>query len=157
MESQAQKEQQAQPVVRDDSAPQGDGAGPLVRDNTTGRFLKGVSGNPNGRPKGSKNKVTMLKLMVEEAVREDNADKMLQVANLIVNQALEGDKDSQKLVWASIMSKSAADNSVAGKESVQINISTTDSAPKKAEIIENEAEEADYAEDIEDGEHEPVQ
>ena len=117
----------------------------LVRDNNTGRFLKGISGNPNGRPKGSKNKVTMLKLMVEEAVREDNADKMLQVANLIVNQALEGDKDSQKLVWASIMSKSAADNSVAGKESVQINISTTDSAPKKAEIIDVESE------DIQDG------
>ena len=117
----------------------------LVRDNSTGRFLKGISGNPNGRPKGSKNKVTMLKLMVEEAVREDNADKMLQVANLIVNQALEGDKDSQKLVWASIMSKSAADNSVAGKESVQINISTTDSANKKAEIIDVESE------DIQDG------
>jgi len=124
---------------------------PVVRDDSTGRFLKGVSGNPNGRPKGSKNKVTMLKLMVEEAVREDNADKMLQVANLIVNQALEGDKDSQKLVWASIMSKSAADNTVAGKESVQINISTTDSASKKAEIIEVDNE------DIEDGEHEPVQ
>ena len=123
----------------------------LVRDNSTGRFVKGISGNPNGRPKGSKNKVTMLKLMVEEAVREDNADKMLQVANLIVNQALEGDKDSQKLVWASIMSKSAADNTVAGKESVQINISTTDSASKKAEIIEVDNE------DIEDGEHEPVQ
>jgi len=87
----------------------------------------------------------MLKLMVEEAVREDNADKMLQVANLIVNQALEGDKDSQKLVWASIMSKSVADNSVAGKESVQINISTTDSATKKAEIIDVESE------DIQDG------
>jgi hypothetical protein len=125
---------------------------PVVRDDSTGRFLKGISGNPNGRPKGSKNKVTMLKLMVEEAVREDNADKMLQVANLIVNQALEGDKDSQKLVWASIMSKSAADNTVAGKESVQINISTTDSASKKAEIIENEADEAEYTdEDIEDG------
>ena len=124
----------------------------VVRDDSTGRFLKGISGNPNGRPKGSKNKVTMLKLMVEEAVREDNADKMLQVANLIVNQALEGDKDSQKLVWASIMSKSAADNTVAGKESVQINISTTDSASKKAEIIENEADEAEYTdEDIEDG------
>ena len=124
----------------------------LVRDTSTGRFLKGISGNPNGRPKGSKNKVTMLKLMVEEAVREDNADKMLQVANLIVNQALEGDKDSQKLVWASIMSKSAADNTVAGKESVQINISTTDSASKKAEIIENEADEAEYTdEENEDG------
>ena len=93
----------------------------------------------------------MLKLMVEEAVREDNADKMLQVANLIVNQALEGDKDSQKLVWASIMSKSAADNSVSGKESVQINISTTDSASKKAEIIENEADEAEYTEGDQDG------
>jgi len=43
------------------------------------------------------------------------------------------------------MSKSAADNSVSGKESVQINISTTDSAPKKAEIIDVESE------DIQDG------
>lgn len=62
-----------------------------------------------GRPKGSKNKITMLKLMTEEVVRSKNLDRMLQVCDEIITEALAGDRDCRKLVWTSIMSKSGTD------------------------------------------------
>lgn len=86
----------------------------------TGRFL--TSGNPKGRPKGSKNRVTLLKLMAEEAVREDNSDDMLKVARLVIDQAMEGDSRSQKLVWDAIVSKGTTDDRAVAKEKVEINI-----------------------------------
>jgi hypothetical protein len=85
-----------------------------------GRFL--TSGNPKGRPKGSKNRVTLLKLMAEESIREDNTDQMMNVARLVIAQALDGDTKSQKLVWDSVMSKGTADEKTQAREKVEINI-----------------------------------
>ena len=62
-----------------------------------------------GRPKGSKNKITLLKLMTEEVVRTQNADRMKQVCDDIINDALAGDRDCRKLVWQAVMSKSGFD------------------------------------------------
>ncbi len=72
-----------------------------------GTFRKGQSGNPAGRPKGSKNVITLAKLALEESLREALGPQMAEVAAKVVLQALEGDKSSQKLVWDSIMSKQA--------------------------------------------------
>ena len=77
-----------------------------------------------GRQKGSRNKVTILKLMAEQAVRENNATKILEVCNLIVDQALEGDKASQKLVWQSVVSNGLPEESK-GTEKVEIRIGAT--------------------------------
>lgn len=62
-----------------------------------------------GRPKGSKNKITLIKLMAEESVRSRNLDKMLEVCEAIITDALAGDRDCRKLVWQSVMSKSGTD------------------------------------------------
>ena len=62
-----------------------------------------------GRPKGSRNKITLLKLMAEESVRSKNVDRMLEVCEKIIEDALNGDRDCRKLVWQSIMSKSGTD------------------------------------------------
>lgn len=105
-----------------------------------GRFIPGVSGNPNGRPKGSRNRITLLKLMAEEAVREGSADKMLDVCKTIINQAIEGDKDSQKLVWAAVMSKSNLDGEKTAGDKVQITIGRVESAPKVEKITTKEVE-----------------
>ena len=97
--------------------------GELVR-TAEGKFVKGVSGNPAGRPKGSKNKITLLKMQAEEALREDNHETMLKVAQLIVAQALEGDRASQKLVWDALVSKGGASDEKDAKSQQRIQVNT---------------------------------
>lgn len=87
-----------------------------------GKFVKGESGNSQGRPKGSKNQVTLLKLMGEEAIREGCFDDMLLVAQMVIQQAKEGDGRSQKMVWDAIMSKGSIDDRTTAREKVEINI-----------------------------------
>ena len=76
-----------------------------------------------GRKAGSKNRVTVLKLLAEEAIRSNNATKILEVCNLIVDQALAGDKPSQKLVWQSVVSNGVTEDK-ATAEKVEIKIGT---------------------------------
>lgn len=89
----------------------------IIRDKATGL----ITGGSGGRQKGSKNKITLLKLMGEQAVRENNRDKMLEVCSLVVEQALGGDKSSQKLVWQSMVSNGVSDDKNA-TEKVEIKI-----------------------------------
>lgn len=110
----------------------------IERDN--GKFVPGVSGNPGGRPKGSRNKITLMKLMAEEAVREGNADKMLEVCRKVIDQAIEGNAESQKLVWAAVMSKSNIDPDKSTGEKVQITIGRLESAPKVEKTTTKEVE-----------------
>jgi len=89
-------------------------SGELVR-NEKGHFVKGVSGNPDGRPKGSKNVITVQKLLVEEAFRDSSVEDVLEVLRKVVAQALEGDKASQKLIWdASVSKQVIAEDKAAG-------------------------------------------
>ena len=67
-----------------------------------------------GRPKGARNKITLLKLAAEESVRSEQAEKMLDVCRQVIAQALDGDFDSQKLVWQTIMSKSGSQDEKSG-------------------------------------------
>ncbi len=115
-------------------------SGKLVR-NEKGQFVEGKSGNPLGRPKGSKNKITIAKLMVEEAFREGHANKILHVLELVLNQALEGDKTSQKLVWDSAMSKQAVaeDKTAANKQQITVHtMNVTKDQINEGEIIDEE-------------------
>lgn len=76
----------------------------LVR-TAEGRFVKGQSGNPAGRPVGSKNKVNLLKISLEENFREGNFEKIADILNSVVDDALQGDKAARKLVWDACISK----------------------------------------------------
>jgi hypothetical protein len=95
--------------------------GVLVR-TETGQFIAGTSGNPNGRPKGSKNKVTLLKLAAEEAFRDRNQNAIDAVLDQILGAALEGDTAARKMVWDACMSKAqvAEDKSAGGKQSITV-------------------------------------
>jgi len=67
----------------------------MVADNTAGEqrgkpFKPGESGNPSGRPQGSRNKATL----AVEALLEGQADQLTQAA---IDKALEGDSTALKL------------------------------------------------------------
>jgi len=74
-----------------------------LQDPKTGRFIKGNPGG--GRAVGSKNRITLLKVALEEAFREDTYEDIIEVLKMVVVQAKEGDKASQRMVWDSAMSK----------------------------------------------------
>jgi len=56
-----------------------------------GKFPEGTSGNPAGRPKGSKNKLTLLKKAIEVDIVEDIQEDIVGVLRKAVELALEGD------------------------------------------------------------------
>lgn len=73
----------------DDKAPE--------RNNHATRFKKGSSGNPNGRPRGSKNFSTVLKAELNKKVgvveggRQKTLRKVEVIATRLVNKSAEGD------------------------------------------------------------------
>lgn len=104
-----------------------------------GRFPKGKSGNPHGRPKGSKNAITLLKQSLELQMREVAAPNMSSILEKAIELALEGDKSMIKLLLELHMSKGHSEDSKAA-EKVSINIGTAanerpiiDVTPSKSE------------------------
>ena len=65
----------------------------------------GQSGNPNGRPKGSKNKLTLLKIAIDERFRDGKFEKIEAILNNIIDLAMEGDRAAMKMVWDATISK----------------------------------------------------
>lgn len=90
--------------------------------NPDGTFPEGKSGNPKGRPLGSKNKITLLKQSLELQLREQVAPNLPAVFNKIVELALEGDRTMLKLLAELHMSKGVADEVGKAVERPQINI-----------------------------------
>lgn len=78
--------------------------GKLVR-NAEGQFVEGHSGNPLGRPKGSKNRITLLKMQTEEAWRDRNQARLDTVLDMILQDALDGDKGARKMIFDAVISK----------------------------------------------------
>lgn len=95
-----------------------------VRNKKKGTFVTGVSGNPSGRPKGSKNQITLLRQSLELQLREAAAPDMLGVLQKAVELAKEGDRTMIKLLLELHMSKQAQDADHA-QEKVEINITST--------------------------------
>lgn len=87
------------------------------------QFKEGVSGNPVGRPKGSKNKITLLRQSLELQLREASADRMHAVLDKAFELALQGDRTMLKLLLELHMAKGIAENEKA-TEKVEINITT---------------------------------
>ena len=61
-------------------------------------FRPGMSGNPNGRPKGSKNKATLLAM----SILDEEAEK---ITRAIVQKAVNGDETAMRLCFERLVGK----------------------------------------------------
>lgn len=78
-----------------------------------GKFVKGVSGNPLGRPVGSKNRIAHLKQQMEEAVREHlNPKEIKAIVNAMVREAKGGNVQAAKLILDKVMSNASGSEDV---------------------------------------------
>ena len=102
-----------------------------------GQFPQGVSGNPAGRPKGSKNKITLLKQSLELQLREQAAHDIGDVLRKATELALEGHPGMIKMLVELHMSKTANDDAK-GSEKVAIQINSAPSQPAPEVIVIDE-------------------
>lgn len=88
-----------------------------------GSFLKGVSGNPAGRPKGSKNKITLMKLALEGELRTQLKKDAVDILDMAIKLAKSGDTAMLKLLIDKMIptSKAMEDDSPV-KEKINIAI-----------------------------------
>jgi hypothetical protein len=92
----------------------------------------GQSGNPNGRPKGARNKITLLKESLELQLREQAAPDLSKVMKKAVELAIEGDRAMIKLLLDLHIGKGHTERENA-VEKVEINISSE--SPKRVEPV----------------------
>jgi hypothetical protein len=98
------------------------------------RFVAGVSGNPTGRPKGSRNKITLLKESLELMLRERAAPDLPAVLDKAVELAVSGDRAMIKLLLELHMAKGTADKENA-VEKVEININSDRPRPADSGLV----------------------
>ena len=98
-----------------DAAPKGRRGNPL--------WKKGESGNPSGRPKGSKNRLTLLREAVLADAEEIVLENWEKIVRVTVQLAEAGDTTALKILWdRMIPSRKAVDNDNADRKDFGIKI-----------------------------------
>jgi len=76
----------------------------VIRDNG-GRFVKGSTGNPRGRPLGAKNRIVRMKQEMEAAIREHmHPAEIRAIVQAMVDEAKGGNVAAAKLILDKVMS-----------------------------------------------------
>lgn len=106
-------------------------------------FKPGQSGNPNGRPKGSRNAISLVKVQVEGELRARMRGDMDAVLKEIIRQALPsertdkdgntvtvpGNQEMLKLLYKSWVSGTKATDEEPDRQKIQIVIGKLDQVP----------------------------
>lgn len=107
----------------------------LAKRDDKGRFIKGGSGNPAGRPQGTKNRTTALRQALELQLREQAAGDMEKVMAQAMRMALKGDRAMIKLLLDYHLSKAPAEEKEA-QDKVSITIGSVGAkTPEEKDVI----------------------
>ena len=93
--------------------------------NSKGQFAKGTSGNPLGRPKGSRNAITLLKQEIEHSLREQAAPNMGAVLDKALELALDGNITMLKFLLETHLSKTGVDKAEEQHNDITFVLGTT--------------------------------
>lgn len=75
-----------------------------------GKFLPGTIANPKGRGKGVKNRMTVARLLVEEALRRKLANKADKLMDKAIQMALDGDEKVLRALLDKLMASPKNDD-----------------------------------------------
>lgn len=110
----------------------------IVRDEK-GRFPKGQSGNPLGKAKGTKNRITLARLMLEEELREQLTTNGPKIMKKAIGMALNGDDKIMRVLLDKMLATPKGDDSSDAKDNeVRINITNLTSGAPAATKVEGE-------------------
>lgn len=115
--------------------------GKSLREN---QFKPGVSGNPKGRPVGSKGKITLMKEVIEGNVSEAIGKDVVAVLEKAVEMALEGNESMIRLVADKFIPNAKIETDKSGKSGfggINITISGLEKPAINAEIIKEDTDE----------------
>ncbi len=127
-----------------------DGQERSITRNELGQFVKGVSGNPQGRTKGSKNRTLLIKQAMEEALLRDSAEAFNDIVDQAITLAKGGDKDMIRFVLGDLLKEARRseadedDNKRIGD--INITFSPFQGNAPKVEVAKNAAKDAIDAE-----------
>lgn len=87
-----------------------------------GKFVKGHSGNPLGKPKGTKNRGTLLREQIDDALMNELVDdnEFVKVLHAVLRKAKEGDMQAAKLILKDIIQRAAPDQKGSGGKTVNV-------------------------------------
>lgn len=103
-----------------------------------GRFVKGVSGNPVGRPKGTKNEIAEMKRDLELAVRKKISEKEINaIIKSMIAEALNGNVTAGKLILDKVMSNAKLEDGE-GEDAPEIVIKIENLTPQHIKDVKGE-------------------
>lgn len=107
------------------------------RDPKTGRFPPGQSGNPLGKAKGTKNRITLARLMLEEGLRQQLTAAGPNIMKKAIKMALDGDDKIMRVLLDKMLTTPKGDDgSEARDNEVRITVNNLTSGAPSATKVE---------------------
>ena len=108
---------------------------PVATRDARGRFVKGVSGNPQGKAVGTRNRATLLRESIDEALLDEITEggEFIKVLEAVLRKAKEGDIQAAKLILKDIAALRDDKSKGSGGKFIQVNIENF----TKQEVIEH--------------------
>lgn len=88
----------------------------VLKRDENGRFPAGMSGNPAGRAKGTKNRITIARLMLEEGLRQSLTAAGPKIMNKAIKMALEGDPKIMRVLLDKMLASPRGDDAGDAKD-----------------------------------------